>query len=53
MLKHAPNPFKGGYQPEMDVSPELDMDSATYYQPQIIILRWLCEIGRIDIITEV
>ena len=53
MPKRAPTPFKGGYQPELDVSPELDSESATYYQSQIGILRWLCELGRIDIITEV
>ena len=53
LQKHVSTPFKGGYKPEMDVSPELDADSATYYQSQIGILRWLCELGRIDIITEV
>jgi hypothetical protein len=37
----------------MDVSPELDAEQATYYQSQIGILRWLCEIGRIDILVNV
>ena len=37
--KRAPTPFKGGYQPEMDVSPELNPENATYYQSQIGILR--------------
>ena len=51
--KRAPTPFNGGYQPEMDVSSELCPESATYYQSQIGILQWMCELGRIDIITEV
>ena len=33
--KRDPTPFKGGYQPEMDVSPELNPENATYYQSQI------------------
>ena len=33
--QRAPNPFKGRYQPEMDVSPELNPENATYYQTQI------------------
>jgi len=53
MPKSAANPFKGGNKPEMDVSPELDAEQATYYQSQIGILRWLCEIGRIDILVNV
>ena len=51
--KRASTSFKGGYQPEMDVSPELNTKNATYYQSQIGILIWMCELGRIDIITEV
>jgi hypothetical protein len=53
MPKSAANPFKGGYKPEMDVSPELDAEQAAYYQSHIGILRWLCEIGRIDILVNV
>ena len=37
----------------MDMSPELDAEQATYYQSQIGILCWLCEIGRIDILENV
>ena len=36
--KKAQTPFKGGYQPEIDVNPELDPESATYYQSKIVIL---------------
>ena len=53
MPKRAATPFKGGYQPELDVSEELNAEDATYFQSQIGILRWTCELGRIDIITEV
>ena len=53
LSKRAPTPFKGGYQPEMDASPELNPKDATYYQSQIGILRWMCDLGRIDIIMEV
>jgi hypothetical protein len=42
-----------GYRPELDISPELDADKASYFQSQIGVLRWCVEIGRIDIITEV
>ena len=31
----------------------MDAEQATYYQSQIGILRWLCEIGRIDILVNV
>ena len=51
MPKSVANPFQGGYKPEMDVSPE--SDAATYFQWQIGILRWLCEIGRIGILVNV
>ena len=30
--KRVPTPFKGVYQPEMDVSPELNPENVTYYQ---------------------
>lgn len=53
MPKRAVTPFKGGYQPELDVSEELNAEDATYFQSQIGILRWICELGRIDIITEI
>ena len=53
MPKRAPTPFKGGYKPELDTSPELAAEDATYYQSQIGILRWACELGSIDMITEI
>jgi hypothetical protein len=51
--KKAPTPFSKDYRPEIDISPELGVDDATYYMSQIGILRWMVELGRVDIITEV
>ena len=53
MPKMAENPFKIGYDPELDASPELDPDIASYYLTIIGILRWMIELGRVDIITKV
>jgi hypothetical protein len=47
------DPFLMGYEPELDKTPTLDPDRATYYQSIIGIMRWMCKIGRIDITTEV
>ena len=52
LSKKAENPFKMGYDPELDISPELDPDAASYYLTIIGILRWMIELGRIDIMTE-
>ena len=46
-------PMTQGYRPELDVSLELDSEQATYYQGLIGILRWACELGRIDILVDV
>ena len=53
LLKRAPTPFENDYSPEMDVTPELNASQATYFQSQIGVLRWMVELGRIDIMTEV
>jgi hypothetical protein len=53
LLKKASGPFSGGYNPDIDESPELDSIRANFYQSQIGILRWCVELGRIEIITEV
>ena len=45
--------FPSKWKPELDVTPELDAETANYYQQQIGVLRWLVELGRIDICTEV
>jgi hypothetical protein len=52
-LKKAPAPFAKDYRPEIDLSIESETDDATYYQFQIGVLRWMVELERVDIITEV
>ncbi len=42
-----------GYKPELDVSPLLGDEEHSFYQQQIGVLRWMNELGRIDILTEV
>ena len=39
MPKKAENPFKMGYDPELDTSPELDPDAVSYCLKIIGILR--------------
>ena len=51
--KKATSPFQQDYRPEMDTSAELSAEDVNYYQSQIGVLRWIVELGRIDIITEV
>ena len=51
--KSAENPFPLNYSPEMDVTEVLDADTANYFQSLIGVMRWMVEIGRIDIATEV
>lgn len=46
-------PLSTGYRPELDLSPELDSARQNYYQGLIGILRWMCELGRIDILMPV
>ena len=46
-------PLSNGYRPEIDVSDELGPDEASYYQSLIGILRWIVELGRVDICCEV
>ena len=41
------------YRAEIDISPELDATDAAYYQSLIGMLRWMVELGRVDITTEV
>ena len=47
------NVLPQGYRPEIDVSEECDAADASYYQSLIGILRWMVELGRVDINVEV
>ena len=50
--KKAATPFENNYATETDTTPELDSKTATFYQAQVGVLRWIVELGRIDIITK-
>ena len=49
----AKTPLSANYRPELDVSDELGPDEASYYQSLIGILRWMVELGRVDLNCEV
>jgi hypothetical protein len=49
MPTQADNPFVMGYEPEIDETPALDPDQASYFQSIIGVMRWMCKIGCIDI----
>ena len=51
--KKADTPLVTSYRPEMDVSPALSTQEASYYQSLVGILRWIVELGRVDICLEV
>ena len=53
LAKRATAPWPMDYSPELDESPKLDLEKASYYQLQIGILHWMVELGQVDIITEV
>jgi hypothetical protein len=40
------------YHPELDVTDELEPTDASYYQSLIGMLRWIVELGRVDICLE-
>ncbi len=46
-------PMSSNYRPELDYTPFLDDKAANYYMELIGILRWLVELGRIDIMVDV
>ena len=49
----ALDPFTKGYRPEIDISEELGPKESSYYKYLIGIVRWMVELGRVDICTEV
>jgi hypothetical protein len=49
----AETPLQTSYRPELDVTPELQPIEAAYYMSLIGILRWIVELGRVDICLEV
>jgi hypothetical protein len=51
--RKAETPLCTSYRPELDVTPELSTQEAPYYQSLNGILRWIVELGRVDICLEV
>lgn len=50
----APNPFSSvSYRPELDTSLECNDEQTQFFQNLIGVLRWIVELGRIDIAFEV
>ena len=45
-------PMRTAYRPELDTSYELNPKDAAYYQSLIGVLRWIVELGRVDICLE-
>ena len=50
--KKAETPMQTSYWPELDVSPELNASDAVYYMSLIGVLRWIVELGRVDVCLE-
>ena len=51
--RKASTPLSAGYRPEIDTSKELAPSEASYYMSLVGILRWIVELGRVDITCEV
>ena len=46
-------PFSPNYRPEIGETLELEPGDAAYYKSLIGILRWIVDLGRVDVCTEV
>ena len=49
----ALTPLTSNYRPDIDITEELGEDEASYYHSLIGVLRWIVELGRVDICCEV
>ena len=49
----AENPFATGYCPDTDVTEPLDDECSSFFQHLIGVMRWMVELGRVDIAVEV
>ena len=49
----ALTPMKSNYRPEIGITEELGEDESSYYQSLIRFVRWIVELGRVDIFCEV
>ena len=53
LLLHTPELFNTNYLPKFDTSAELSPSEASCYQSFISILRWIVDLGIVDITCEV
>jgi hypothetical protein len=53
LLTRAGTPLTTDYRPELDATMLLDAERTSYFQGLIGVLRWMCELGRIDILVPV
>ena len=53
LKKKITSPFPANYYAELDTSEELDSEGLGHYQSLIGILRWMVELGRIDVMAEI
>ena len=53
LLMKVHTPLSRDYRPELDSSPELNVQHANYYQGLIGVLQWIVELGRIKILVPV
>ena len=53
MSNKADTPLTTTYRPELDISRELNVADAAYYQSLIGILRWIVELGQVDMCLKV
>jgi hypothetical protein len=53
LRSRAPRQFRHDYRPEVDGTELLPPAGVTYYQGLIGVARWICELGRVDILLEV
>jgi hypothetical protein len=53
VLRKSKQPMPSDYRPELDTTPYLEDDDIHYYQSQLSILRWMVELGRLDIYINV
>jgi hypothetical protein len=52
-LRKSNQPMPTSYLPELDITPLLEDDEIHFFQSQISILRWMVELGRLDIYVNV
>ena len=51
--KNPAMPFSSGYQVELDISRELNPKDINKFQELVGILRWIVELGQVDVLFEV